>query len=139
MSDARGAPDSHRILIVEDNLLNLELVTEVLRAHGYNVLQARTAEEGLQLARREHPDLILLDVRMPAMDGLSAVRALKEDERTSTIPTVALTAQAMTGDEAVARSAGFDAYVTKPIDTRALPGTVARLLSGSRPGGGSPL
>ena len=100
---------------MEDNLLNLELVTEVLRAHGYNVLQARTAEEGLQLARREHPDLILLDVRMPAMDGLSAVRALKEDERTSTIPTVALTAQAMTGDEAVARSAGFDAYAHDPL------------------------
>ena len=118
-----------RILIVEDNALNLELASEVLRAHGHAVLQARTAEEGLRLARSERPDLILLDVRLPGMDGLAAVRALKEDERTRAIPTVALTAQAMTGDEAEARVAGFDAYVTKPIDTRMLPRLVTRLVA----------
>lgn len=123
-----GAPAT-RILIVEDNALNLELATEVLRAHGHAVLQARSGEEGLRLARSERPDLILLDVRLPGMDGLVAVRALKDDDRTSAIPTVAMTAQAMTGDEAQARLAGFDAYVTKPIDTRALPLLVARLLS----------
>ncbi len=117
-----------RILIVEDNALNLELATEVLGAHGYAVLQARTAEEGLRLARSDRPDLILLDVRLPGMDGLAAVRALKEDARTSAIPTVAMTAQAMTGDEAEARLAGFDAYVIKPIDTRTLPRLVTRLL-----------
>jgi len=117
-----------RILIVEDNALNLELATEVLGAHGYTVLQARTAEEGLRLARSNRPDLILLDVRLPGMDGLAAVRTLKEDVRTSAIPTVAMTAQAMTGDEAEARLAGFDAYVTKPIDTRTLPRLVTRLL-----------
>jgi two-component system, cell cycle response regulator DivK len=114
-----------RILIVEDNALNLELATEVLGAHGYTVLQARTAEEGLRLARSDRPDLILLDVRLPGMDGLAAVRTLKEDARTSAIPTIA---QAMTGDEAEARLAGFDAYVTKPIDTRTLPRLVTRLL-----------
>ena len=118
-----------RILIVEDNALNLELATEVLGAHGYIVLQARTAEEGLRLARSDRPDLILLDVRLPGMDGLAAVRDLKEDARTSAIPTVAMTAQAMTGDEAEARLAGFDAYVTKPIDTRTLPRLVTRLLA----------
>jgi len=118
-----------RILIVEDNALNLELATEVLGAHGYTVLQARTAEEGLRLARSNRPDLILLDVRLPGMDGLAAVRTLKEDVRTSAIPTVAMTAQAMTGDEAEARLAGFDAYVTKPIDTRTLPRLVTRLLA----------
>jgi two-component system cell cycle response regulator DivK len=118
-----------RILIVEDNALNLELATEVLRAHGHDVLQARTAEEGLRLARSERPDLILLDVRLPGMDGLTAVRVLKEDARTSAIPTVAMTAQAMTGDEAEARLAGFDAYVTKPIDTRMLPRLVTRLVA----------
>ena len=118
-----------RILIVEDNALNLELATEVLRAHGHVVLQARSAEEGLRLARAERPDLILLDVRLPGMDGLVAVRALKGDDRTSAIPTVAMTAQAMTGDETQARLAGFDGYVTKPIDTRTLPRLVARLLS----------
>jgi two-component system, cell cycle response regulator DivK len=117
-----------RILIVEDNALNLELATEVLGAHGYTVLQARTAEEGLQLARSDRPDLILLDVRLPGMDGLAAVRALKQDARTSAIPAVAMAAQAMTGDEAEARLAGFDAYVTKPIDTRTLPRLVTRLL-----------
>lgn len=121
-----------RILIVEDNALNLELATEVLRAHGHTVMQAHTAEEGLRLARAEQPDLILLDVRLPGMDGLAAVRALKEDARTRAIPTVAMTAQAMTGDEAEARVAGFDAYVTKPIDTRTLPRLVARLLQQSR-------
>jgi two-component system, cell cycle response regulator DivK len=114
-----SAPET-RILIVEDNALNLELATEVLRAQGHAVLQAHTAEEGLRLARSERPDLILLDVRLPGMDGLAAVRALKEDAR--------MTAQAMTGDEAQARLAGFDAYVTKPIDTRTLPQLVARLL-----------
>lgn len=118
-----------RILIVEDNALNLGLATEVLGAHGYIVLQARTAEEGLRLARSDRPDLILLDVRLPGMDGLAAVRDLKEDARTSAIPTVAMTAQAMTGDEAEARLAGFDAYVTKPIDTRTLPRLVTRLLA----------
>lgn len=118
-----------RILIVEDNALNLELATEVLGAHGYLVLQARTAEEGLRLARSDRPDLILLDVRLPGMDGLAAVRTLKEDARTSAIPTVAMTAQAMSGDEAEARLAGFDAYVTKPIDTRTLPRLVTRLLA----------
>lgn len=128
-----SAPET-RILIVEDNALNLELATEVLRAQGHAVLQARTAEEGLRLARSERPDLILLDVRLPGMDGLAAVRALKEDARTSAIPTVAMTAQAMTGNEAEARLAGFDAYVTKPIDTRTLPQIVARLLP---PGSGS--
>lgn len=123
-----SAPET-RILIVEDNALNLELATEVLRAQGHAVLQADTAEEGLRLARSERPDLILLDVRLPGMDGLAAVRALKEDARTSAIPTVAMTAQAMTGDEAQARLAGFDAYVTKPIDTRTLPQLVAGLLA----------
>ncbi|HET9706667.1 MAG TPA: response regulator [Gemmatimonadales bacterium] len=114
---------------MEDNALNLELATEMLGAHGYVVLQARTAEDGLRLARSDRPDLILLDVRLPGMDGLAAVRTLKADARTSAIPTVAMTAQAMAGDEAEARRAGFDAYVTKPIDTRTLPRLVTRLLA----------
>lgn len=119
-----------RILIVEDNSLNLELATELLKSSGYSVLQARSAEEGLRLAREERPDLILMDVRLPGMDGLAAVRVLKRDPDTKSIPAVAMTAQAMRGDEEAARTAGFDAYVTKPIDTRAFPGTVARLLAG---------
>jgi two-component system cell cycle response regulator DivK len=122
--------EAPRILIVEDNLLNLELATELLRSSGYFVLQARSAEEGLRLAREERPDLILMDVRLPGMDGLAAVKVLKRDPGTRRIPAVAMTAQAMRGDEEAARTAGFDAYVTKPIDTRSFPHTVARLLAG---------
>jgi two-component system cell cycle response regulator DivK len=118
-----------KILVVEDNALNLELATELLSAHGHAVVGARTAEEGLRLARTERPNLILLDVRLPGMDGLAAVRALKRDPQTRAIPAVAMTAQAMAGDEAAALAAGFDAYVTKPIDTRAFPGIIARLLA----------
>jgi two-component system cell cycle response regulator DivK len=121
--------EAARILIVEDNRLNLELATELLKSSGYVVLQARSAEEGLLMAREQRPDLILMDVRLPGMDGLTAVRVLKKDPDTRPIPTVAMTAQAMRGDEEAARTAGFDAYVTKPIDTRALPHTVARLLA----------
>jgi CheY-like chemotaxis protein len=95
---------------------------------------ARTAEEGLRLARTERPDLILLDVRLPGMDGLAAVRALKRDPETQSILTVAMTAQAMAGDEAAALAAGFDAYVTKPIDTRTFPALVARLLAAGEGG-----
>jgi CheY-like chemotaxis protein len=119
-----------RILVVEDNSLNLELATELLKSSGYSVLQARSAEEGLQLAREERPNLILMDVRLPGMDGLAAVKLLKRDPDTRRIPAVAMTAQAMRGDAEAARTAGFDAYVTKPIDTRAFPKTVARLLAG---------
>jgi CheY-like chemotaxis protein len=117
------------ILVVEDNPLNLELASELLRISGYRVVQARTAEEGIQLARAERPNLILLDVRLPGMDGLAAVRVLKRDADTQHIPTIAMTAQAMKGDEEAALAAGFDAYVTKPIDTRAFPQTVARWLA----------
>jgi CheY-like chemotaxis protein len=117
-----------RVLVVEDNTLNLELTTELLGGRGYIVLKARTAEEGLRLARAERPSLILLDIRLPGMDGMAAVRALKRDAETRAIPTVAMTAQAMSGDEAAALAAGFDAYITKPIDTRAFPDLVARLL-----------
>ena len=120
---------SGKIFVVEDNALNLELASELLTGAGHTVLQARTAEEGLRLARTEALDLILLDVRLPGMDGLAAVRVLKRDAATRHIPTVAMTAQAMRGDEEAARAAGFDAYVTKPIDTRAFPGMVARLLA----------
>jgi two-component system cell cycle response regulator DivK len=123
-----------KILVVEDNALNLELASELLTGAGHTVLQARSAEEGLRLARTEALDLILLDVRLPGMDGLAAVRVLKRDAATRHIPTVAMTAQAMRGDEEAARAAGFDAYVTKPIDTRSFPAMVARLLAqGARP------
>lgn len=119
-----------RILVIEDNPMNMELVLDLLEALGSDVETAVSAEEGLDLAFRSPPDLILLDVRLPGMDGLEAVRRLKADARTASVPTLALTAQAMTGDEDDARRAGFDDYVAKPIDTRAFPDTILRHLRG---------
>jgi CheY-like chemotaxis protein len=120
------------ILIVEDNLLNLELATDLLTVAGYSIRQARTGEEGLRLARLEPPALILMDLRMPGLDGYATLRALRADPRTARIRIVALTAQAMTGDRETALAAGFDDYISKPIDTQTFSQTVARVL-GSAP------
>ena len=116
------------ILVVDDNSLNLELVTDLLQDAGYTIRQARTAEEALDGVRVMRPDLILMDIGLPGMDGHAAVRALKADPDTRDIPTIALTAYAMAGDEDRARSSGFDGYITKPIQTRVLADTVRRLL-----------
>jgi len=116
------------VLVVDDNHLNLELVTDVLTGAGYSIRQAVSAEQALAAARREPPDLILMDIGLPGMDGYAAVRALKDDPDTRHILTVALTASAMAGDEARALQSGFDGYITKPIHTRTLAQTVGRLL-----------
>lgn len=118
------------VLVVDDNPLNLELVTDVLEAAGYAVRQAGSAEGALHAARTDRPDLILMDIGLPGMDGHAAVRVLKADPETRSIPTIALTAFAMAGDEVRARESGFDGYITKPIHTRTLAETVARLLDG---------
>ncbi len=117
-----------KILIVEDNPLNMELAVDILEAAGYSVLRAEDAEKGIALARAENPALILMDVSLPGLDGLSATGILKREPETRDIPVVALTSHAMKGDEEKARAAGCEAYVTKPIDTRALPQVVARLI-----------
>lgn len=122
-----------RILLVEDQPLNRELVADLLRAAGYTVVESVSAEEGIEVARREPPDLVLLDIRLPGMDGFEAIRRLREDPRTAGIPVVALTAQAMKGDQDQARAAGFAAYISKPINTRTLVEQVAGIL-GSSPG-----
>jgi CheY-like chemotaxis protein len=116
------------ILIVEDNPLNLELATDLLVVAGYSIRQARTAEEGVRLATAEPPDLILMDLRLPGMDGYAALRCLRAHPRTADIPTVALTAQAMRGDQEAVLAAGFDDYISKPINTGTFPQTVARVL-----------
>jgi two-component system, cell cycle response regulator DivK len=117
-----------KILVVEDNPVNMELTADILGAAGYTVLQAENAERGIALARTERPALILMDVRLPGMDGLSATEILKAEPETRAIPVVALTAHAMKGDEAKALAAGCEGYITKPIDTRALPHEVAGFL-----------
>jgi CheY-like chemotaxis protein len=118
----------HTILIVEDNPLNLELVVDLLTAEGYVVRQALSGEEGVRLALQQPPSLILMDLRMPGIDGYAALKALRGDPRTAHIPTVALTAQAMNGDREAVAAAGFDGYISKPIDTRVFSRTVAGLL-----------
>ncbi|HEU4680119.1 MAG TPA: response regulator [Gemmatimonadales bacterium] len=116
------------ILIVEDNPMNLELATDLLTAGGYTVSQAGSAEEGLRQAMADPPSLILMDLRLPGIDGYTALKQLRNDARTAHIPVVALTAQAMKGDEQAARDAGFDGYISKPINTRTFCQSVARLL-----------
>ena len=121
------------VLVVDDNQLNLELVTEVLSAAGYVIRQAASGEQALQSVRCEPPDLILMDIGLPGMDGHAAVRALKANPATAPIPTVALTAFAMGGDGQQALDSGFDGYITKPLHTRTLARTVARFLEQGGP------
>jgi two-component system sensor histidine kinase/response regulator len=116
------------VLVIEDNPLNLELVRDVLMAAGMKVVEARTAQEGLTAASELKPTLILLDIRLPGMDGFAVLGRLKADSATASIPVVALTAQAMVGDREHALAAGFDEYIPKPIDTRTLADTVRALL-----------
>jgi two-component system cell cycle response regulator DivK len=120
------------ILVIEDNPLNLELVRDVLLAAGFAVVDARLAEEGLEIAARLGPDLILLDIRLPGMDGYQALERLKSNPATATIPVMALTAQAMIGDREQALAAGFVGYIAKPVNTRTLAEEVRSLLERSR-------
>jgi two-component system, cell cycle response regulator DivK len=122
------------VLIVEDNALNLELATDLLVAAGYAIREARTGEEGVRVASEAAPDLILMDLRLPGMDGYAALRQLKENPRTERIPVVALTAQAMRGDQDAVLAAGFDDYISKPINTSTFYKTVARLLGATKEG-----
>lgn len=122
-----------RILVVEDNPINLKLTSDVLEWEGYRVLRAVDAESARQMLHSDLPDLILMDIGLPGMDGLTLTRILKTEARTRTIPVVALTAFAMKGDEEKARDAGCDGYITKPIDVRSFPARIAEILaSGGR-------
>jgi two-component system cell cycle response regulator DivK len=104
-----------KVLMVEDNLANMTLATFLLEGAGHTVLNAKNAEVGLMLARDEQPDLILMDIQLPGMDGLAATALLKEASATRAIPVIALTALAMKGDEERIRAAGCDGYIAKPI------------------------
>jgi CheY-like chemotaxis protein len=119
---------SARILIVDDNPVNLKLATDVLEMEGYSVEKAVDAEQAQEMLKSATPDLILMDIALPGMDGLTLTRKLKADERLKDVPVVAMTAFAMKGDEQKALAAGCDGYITKPIDTRKLPQQVAAYL-----------
>jgi CheY-like chemotaxis protein len=107
---------AERILIAEDNEKNIKLFRDVLQLSGYETLEASTGEQAIELAIRHTPDLVLMDIRLPGPDGLEALRRLREDERTADIPVVALTAQAMAGDRERFLEAGFNGYVSKPVN-----------------------
>ncbi len=107
-----------KILIIEDNELNIKLVEAVLQTTKCTLIKALDAETGIELVREHKPDLILMDIQLPGMDGLSATRIIKGDPDLNTIPIIALSSHAMIGDEDKARDAGCDNYITKPIDTR---------------------
>jgi len=121
----RTAP---RILVVEDDPDNRRIVVKVLAVDGYTTLEAADGESAVALARREHPDAILMDLAMPGVDGWEAARRLKADPATADIPIVALTAFALRGDEDRAREAGCDAYLAKPCRPQAIRDVVGRLL-----------
>jgi two-component system cell cycle response regulator DivK len=117
------------ILIVEDNPRNLRLARDVLNHGGYRTIEAGSAEDGLALARTHQPELVLMDVQLPGMDGVQALGSLRGDPATVGIRVVALTAQAMKGDRARFLAAGFDGYLEKPLSVRDLPGQVAAMLA----------
>lgn len=117
-----------KILIVEDNPQNMRLIEMTLRAREYTLLQATDGEEALEVAIRECPDLIMMDVQLPKMDGLEVTRRLRQMPAFDHIPILALTAFAMKGDEEKCLSAGCDAYLSKPVNTRDLPDRIAKML-----------
>lgn len=121
------------ILVVEDNDLNMKLVRGLIKIGKYRMLEANDAEIGIQLVREQRPDLVLMDIQLPGMDGLSATKIIKEDPSVKDIPIVALTSYAMQGDEEKALEAGCTGYIAKPIDTRKFLKTISQYLNGNNP------
>jgi len=105
-----------RILVVEDNERNMKLFCDLLKASGYHTLEATTGESAVELALEHGPDLVLMDIQLPDIDGVEALGRLRADERSATLPVLALTAQAMEGDRERFLAAGFDGYLSKPVD-----------------------
>ena len=120
------------ILIVEDNEKNLKLVRDVLQVKGYETLEAGTAEDGLELARARAPDLILMDIQLPGMNGIDALKALRAEPATAAIPVVAITASVMQQDRQEIMRAGFNGFIEKPINLRKFLDTVQQTLKGSK-------
>ena len=124
-----------RILVVEDNDRNLKLVRDVLVFAGFEVLEAQTGEQGVAIAETTLPDLVLMDLQLPGIDGAEALRRLRDNPATAELPVVAVTAFAMKEDGERTRQAGFDGYITKPLSVRSLPDQIRNYLTR---GGGAP-
>jgi two-component system, cell cycle response regulator DivK len=118
------------ILVIEDNDLNRKLIRALLRSEDVRILEAQDAQSGMRLAREQRPDLVLMDIQLPGMDGLTATSILKKDPLLASMPIVALTSYAMAGDEEKARKAGCDGYITKPIDVHSFKDLICGLLQG---------
>jgi two-component system, cell cycle response regulator DivK len=119
-----------RILVVEDNPLNLKLVRDVLQFAGYEVIEAHSGEEGVRAAQADPPDLVLMDLQLPGIDGTETLLRLRQGPLADDVPVVAVTASAMAEDRERASLAGFDGYVEKPISVRELPGQIEAFLDG---------
>ena len=119
----------NRILVVEDNTKNLKLVRDVLQFAGFEIIEATTGEDGVELAAREHPDLVLMDLQLPGIDGTEALRQIREMPDVGHVPVLAVTAFVMDEDRQRASRAGFDGYVEKPISVRGLTDQVRALLA----------
>ena len=122
-----------RILVVEDNPLNLKLARDVLTFAKYDVIEAQSGEDALRVAQETPPDLVLMDLQLPGIDGTETLRRLRESALGPDVPVVAVTALAMAEDKERAAHAGFDGYIEKPISARALPGQIEAFLSGRAP------
>jgi two-component system cell cycle response regulator DivK len=117
------------ILIIEDNEKNRKLARDVLQVKGYRTVESETAEEGLKLAIEQMPQLVLMDIQLPGMDGITAMKQLKGDPKTKEIPIIAITASAMTHNRSTLLAEGFDGYQTKPISLKEFLGEVNRVLA----------
>ena len=120
------------ILIIEDNDKNMKLARDILKAKGYATLEAVTGEEGVKLAKDKLPDLVLMDIQLPGINGIEAFRQIRADAKTSRIPVVALTASVTPTDRSEITAAGFDAFIGKPINLKEFVETVKRLVEGRR-------
>jgi two-component system cell cycle response regulator DivK len=129
VTERKDIPMSKRVLIVEDNDLNMKLFHDLLEAHGYDTLQTKDGMEALRLARQHHPDLILMDIQLPEVSGLEVTKWIKEDDNLRAIPIIAVTAFAMKGDEEKIREGGCEAYIAKPISVANFLQTVERFLN----------
>ena len=124
----KAGPMTKTVMIVEDNDLNMKLFHDLLDAHGYQTLQTRNGMEALEQARKQRPDLILMDIQLPEVSGLEVTKWLKEDDNLRSIPVVAVTAFAMKGDEERIREGGCEAYISKPISVSKFMDTVRQFI-----------